>query len=191
MAALQEALTSLGPMAWEDVPTDNLKNFLETAFSDAQLLVDSIPIPTPDSQKTGRSRANTTSSIASNASEISESSYRSSAPADEVESLQSNWGKPVKVNAKENPLGINVYKMAGNDRKGAWFARRSVHEGLGFKKWKRALEAEFPETMKVQGAPGEGNIRGIGGERRIEFQEVEGLGMAEGMSSSRVVRWQC
>lgn len=69
--------------------------------------------------------------------------------------------------------------MAGNDGKGAWFARRSVHEGLGFARWKRGLEREFPETMKVQGGPGEGNIRGIGGERRLERREVQGTGRLE------------
>lgn len=86
----------------------------------------------------------------------------------------------MKMNAKDNPLGMNVYKLGGKDWKGAWFARRSVHEGLGFRKWKRGLEREFPETMKVQGGPGEGNIRGIGGEKRVAFKEVEGVGKMEG-----------
>lgn len=75
---------------------------------------------------------------------------------------------------------MSVYKLAGKDGKGAWFARRSVMEGLGFSKFKRGLEAEFPETMKVQGGPGEGNIRGIGGETRVEYQDVEGVGKMAG-----------
>jgi hypothetical protein len=58
-----------------------------------------------------------------------------------------------------------------------------VHEGLGFTKWKKGLEREFPETMKVQGGPGEGNIRGIGGERRVAYKNVEGLGKMEGRSA--------
>lgn len=87
------------------------------------------------------------------------------------------------MGAKENPLGMSVYKLGGKDGKGAWFARRSVHEGLGFTKWKKGLEREFPETMKVQGGPGEGNIRGIGGEKRVAFREVEGVGKMEGMDS--------
>lgn len=77
-------------------------------------------------------------------------------------------------------MGISVYKLAGKDGKGAWFARRSVHEGLGFEKWKKGLEREFPETMKVQGGPGVGNIRGIGGERRVEHKVVDGVGKMEG-----------
>ena len=94
--------------------------------------------------------------------------------------LQKEWGKPIKLNAKDNPLGMAVYKCSGKDGRGAWFARRSVHEGLGFKKWKLALQREFPETLEVQGGPGEGNIRGIGGERRVERLDVKGAGVVEG-----------
>lgn len=90
----------------------------------------------------------------------------------------------MKLGASSNPLGMNVYKCPGKDGKGAWFARSSVHEGLAFRKWKRALEREFPETMKVQGGPGEGNIRGIGGERRVELEDVEGVGKMEGLYCS-------
>ncbi|KFY20251.1 hypothetical protein V493_07716, partial [Pseudogymnoascus sp. VKM F-4281 (FW-2241)] len=68
---------------------------------------------------------------------------------------------------------MSVYKLAGTDGKGAWFARRSVHCGLGFERWKRALQEEFPETMRIDGGPGEGNIRGIGGERCVECREAE------------------
>ena len=89
----------------------------------------------------------------------------------------------MKINAKDNPLEMSVYKCNGKDGKGAWFARRSVHEGLGFEKWKRGLKREFPETMKVQGGPGEGGIRGIGGERRVEYRDIEGVGKLEGWSS--------
>ena len=77
-------------------------------------------------------------------------------------------------------MGIAVYKLGGKDGNGAWFARRSVHEGLGFKKWKLGLQREFPESLMVQGGPGEGNIRGIGGERRVERRGVEGVGTIEG-----------
>lgn len=75
-----------------------------------------------------------------------------------------------------------VFKLSSKDSKGAWFARRSVHEGLGFNRWKKSLEREFPESLKVQGGPGEGNIRGIGGERRVESINVDGVGRAEGES---------
>ena len=85
-------------------------------------------------------------------------------------------------------MGMSVYKMGGKDGKGSWFARRSVHEGLGFTKWKKGLEREFPETMKVTGGPGEGNIRGIGGERRVEYKNVDGMGKIEGKTSSKSIR---
>lgn len=75
---------------------------------------------------------------------------------------------------------MSVYKMGGKDGRGAWFARRSVHEGLGFRKWKLGLQREFPETLEVQGGPGEGNIRGIGGERRVENIVIDGVGSIEG-----------
>ncbi|CAG8973279.1 hypothetical protein HYALB_00000041 [Hymenoscyphus albidus] len=174
MAALHEALKTLGPLEYSSAPKENLQPFLTEAFSAGQLIVDSVPIPAPTDSSPLRSRA----SSASSASEILPSQARSAPPPPNVEALQKEW-KSVKVAANVNPLGMSVYKCGGKDGKGAWFARRSVHEGLGFSKWKRALEREFPETMKVQGGPGEGNIRGIGGERRVEFENVEGVGKVE------------
>ena len=53
---------------------------------------------------------------------------------------------------------------------------------LWIMKWKLGLQREFPETLEVQGGPGEGNIRGIGGERRVERIDVKGAGVAEGTS---------
>ncbi len=186
MAALHEALKALGPIDFDDTPLDDLKPFLSGSFSKAQLLVDSVPIPAPSDESTldSRSRA---SSTASSASEISISSARSAAPPSDVEVLQKEW-KQVKMNPKDNPLGMSVYKLAGKDGRGSWFARRSVHEGLEITKWKKGLEREFPETMKVQGGPGEGNIRGIGGERRVAYKNVEGVGKIEGRFLHGVLR---
>jgi hypothetical protein len=182
MAALHDALKTLCPAAFSETPLDDLKSFLSGAFGAGQLIVDSVPIPPPAGDSVtseGRARSNTSSSTPPSASGISLSSARSAPPPADVEALQKEW-KQVKLGAKENPLGMSVYKLGGKDGKGAWFARRSVHEGLGFTKWKRGLEKEFPETMKVQGQPGEGNIRGIGGERRVAYKNVEGLGKLEG-----------
>ncbi|KAH8595850.1 hypothetical protein B0O99DRAFT_511145 [Bisporella sp. PMI_857] len=181
MAALHDALKALGPTDFADTPLDDLKPFLSEAFRAGQLIADSVPIAAPPEDAAspeGRSRANTTASIASSASEIELSSARSPPPPEDVLKLQKEW-KAVKLNPKENPLGMGVYKLSAKDGRGSWFARRSVHEGLGFKKWKKALKREFPETMKVQGGPGEGNIRGIGGERRVENRSVEGVGKME------------
>jgi hypothetical protein len=187
MAALHQALKVLAPIEASSIPSspEDLAQFMTSTFADAQLLIDSIPLPTTtdtSSLLAGRSRSNTVSSIASSVSDISISTARSTPPHPDVEILQKEWGKPVRLNAKDNPLGMSVYKLAGNDGKGAWFARRSVHEGLAFGRWKRGLEREFPETLKVQGGPGEGNIRGIGGERRIEHKAIHGVGKLEGMT---------
>jgi Protein of unknown function (DUF3074) len=187
MAALHDALKTLGPIDFDDTPLDDLKPFLSNGFSKAQLIVDSVPIPAPseESDLDGRSRA---SSTASSASEISISSARSAPPPSDVEALQKEW-KSVKMNPKENPLGMSVYKLGGKDGRGSWFARRSVHEGLGFTKWKKALEREFPETMKVQGGPGEGNIRGIGGEQRVAYKNIDGVGKMEGWYLLILCKW--
>ncbi|KAI9822045.1 MAG: hypothetical protein M1832_003217 [Thelocarpon impressellum] len=181
MAALHEALQTLAPVEHSTLPLDDLRPYMEDAFCRSQMLIDSVPPPSDDvaTPSTGRSRANTGTSgvsLASSASEISASSARSAPANTEHAQLQKEWGKPIKLSAKENPLGICVYKLAGKDGKGAWFARRSVHEGLGFKRWKKGLEREFPESLEVQGGPGEGNIRGIGGERIVDSKEVSGVG---------------
>ena len=187
MSALHSALQSLSPTSYSAVPTTTPEatSYLQSAFLQAQTILDSVPLPPPDDPTiTTRPRSSTGTSTASNVSEISSSSARSD-PLDSANiALQKEWGKPVKLNAKDNPLGMVVYKLAGKDGRGAWFARRSVHQGLGFKRWKLGLQREFPETLEVQGAPGEGNIRGIGGERRVERMVVEGAGTVEGRSVS-------
>lgn len=186
MATLHDALKALGPADYSEIPADDLKPLLTNAFSKGQIIVDSVPIPPPSDESADaekRSRSGTTSSIASSASEISLSSARSSPPPAEIEALQKEW-KQVKLKPSENPLGMSVYKLSAKDGKGAWFARRSVHEGLGYTKWKKSLEKEFPETMKVRGGPGEGNIRGIGGEKRVAYKNVDGIGKMEGLFAS-------
>jgi len=183
MSSLHEALKALEATDFSEVPVNNLKPFLNSAFTSGQLIVDSIPIPPvapPTTLPDGPRLANTRATCAA---EVTPSSARPPPPPPNVEVLQKEW-KPVKVNSKDNPLGMSVYKCNGKDGRGAWFARRSVHEGLGFEKWKKGLEREFPETMKVQGGPGEGNIRGIGGEKRVELREVKGLGKLEGWCSN-------
>ncbi|KAI9770115.1 MAG: hypothetical protein M1840_003565 [Geoglossum simile] len=180
MAALHSALQTLGPIEWETIPQDNLQTYLKDIISQTQLLVDSVPPPPiEDAAVTTRPRSNTGASIASSSSEISASSARSALSDPAVAALQKEWGKPFKFAVKDNPLGIAVYKLAAKDGKGSWFARRSVHEGLGFLKWKKGLEAEFQESLGVKGLPGEGNIRGIGGEKMVEQKAVEDVGKLE------------
>lgn len=191
MATLHTALQSLSPTSFTSVPKDQsgVTAYLHKVFRDAQTIIDSVPLPPPDdpiiaAQASARTRSSTSTSSASNVSEISSSSARSDPINPSNASLQKEWGKPIKLNAKDNPLGMAVYRLAGKDGKGAWFARRSVHEGLGFRRWKAGLQREFPETLEVQGGPGEGNIRGIGGERRVEKMDVDGMGNVEGRGST-------
>ncbi|KAL8729718.1 MAG: hypothetical protein Q9166_004546 [cf. Caloplaca sp. 2 TL-2023] len=177
MATLHSALQSLGPSDFTSVPTEEskTKDYLQNLFTQAQIIIDSVPpLDIPSTPVRSRSTSNV-----SGASDLSASSARSH-PIDQANiSLQKEWSKPIKLGAKENPLGMSVYKLGGKDGRGAWFARRSVHEGLEFRKWKLGLQREFPETMEVQGGPGEGNIRGIGGERRVEKIDIDGVGTIE------------
>ena len=180
MATLHSALHGLAPLSFPEIPQspDGLDSYLAELYTQAQTVVESIPIADPDASD-ARQRSHTTTSIASNASEMSSSSARSSPPAPEHHALQKEWGKPLKMNKNENKLGISVYKLGGKDGRGAWFARRSVHEGLGFSRFKKAFETEFPTSLAVQGAPGEGNIRGIGAETKVEDIDVPHRGKVE------------
>ncbi|KAL8796884.1 MAG: hypothetical protein Q9195_000967 [Heterodermia aff. obscurata] len=182
MASLYSSLEVLGPTPFSSLPTEEaqLKDYCQDVFTKAQLIIDSVPLPPIEELTAGtRARANTATSTASSVSEISASSARSEPIDPSHSSLYKEWGKPIKLAAKDNPLGIAVYKLSGKDGKGAWFARRSVHEGLSFRRWKLGLEREFPESLSVQGGPGEGNVRGIGGERRVEQKEIGGVGKVE------------
>lgn len=167
MSQLHDALRSLGPVNFEsEVPTEpaDVDGYLRGIFDDVQLILDTIPIAAPDTSSVTRTRSHTVA--ASNASEMSASTSRSELPSPDRIALQKEWGKPIKLSAKENTMGMSVYKTSGKDGKGAWFARRSVHEGLGFDRFVNAFEKEFPTSLAVQGAPGEGNVRGIGAETR-------------------------
>lgn len=179
MAELHEALTALAPIDYEDVPQDDLKTFLTATFAAGELIGNSVPPPANGLSFESSTPHHSTPNVATSSQELHVSTARPP-PADaQHEALQKNWGKPYKMSQKDNPLNIAVFKMAGHDRHGAWFARRSVHEGIGFAKIKKAMQREFPQSLAVQGGPGEGNVRGIGGDRRIVRKEIEGVGRME------------
>jgi hypothetical protein len=180
MAELHEALACLRPKEYSEVPTDNLKTYLAEVLAKAELIANSVP-PAPNGTPYEFSkRTRTNPQPATNAADLTISDVRRPPPDKVHEPLQKSWGKPVKLGAKEAATGMSVFKMAGSDRHGAWFSRTGVHEGLGFAKWKRAMLREFPESLEVQGGPGEGNIRGIGGDRRLEDITVDGVGQLQG-----------
>ncbi|KAI2469216.1 hypothetical protein F4781DRAFT_395023 [Annulohypoxylon bovei var. microspora] len=169
MSSAHEVFKALAPVNWDDISHDSLNDFLVGVFNDAQCILDSIPVSSTFSpQKVGRPRAATESNISSLPSISSKSSDRAT-------ELKKDW-KETKVNPRENPLGLDVYKLAAKDGKGAWFARRSVHDILTFEKWKLGMEKELDESMKVQGKPGDGSIRGIGADKKVVNQIVEGRG---------------
>jgi len=163
----------MGPVEWEQVPQDDLDEFLADILSETQTVVESIPVPAKKEASSSAGRARSKTESAASGPDIKRAlTLRQKAEAiSQAQDLQKEW-KEIKVSAKENPLGINVYKLSAKDGRGAWFARRSVHEGLSFDDWKKGLAVEFSETMKVQGAPGSGNIRGIGADKQVEDKQI-------------------
>lgn len=180
MAELHEALACLRPKDFGDVPTDSLESFLPDILAKAELIANSVPPPLNGTPHASAQRTRTIPQPAVNAEDLTISEVRRPPPGKDQQALQKLWGKPLKLGAKETATGMNVFKMAGHDRHGAWFARSGVTEGLGFDKWKRAMLREFPESLEVQGGPGEGNVRGIGGDQRLEELSVDGVGKLEG-----------
>lgn len=175
-----EPLQAMCPIDWDKVPQGNIKEFLGDVFSECQTVIESIPAPQAPTTASGRARSKTESAVPTPGHQHAFSRQTASAIA-QAQDLRKEW-KEIKVNARENPLGIIVHKLAAKDGKGAWFARRSVHEGLTFDDWKLGLEREFDETMKIQGSPGSGNIRGIGADKRVEELVVEDAGHLQGRS---------
>lgn len=178
-----EPLKALGPIDWAAVTGDDLKHFLNTTFLHAQTVVDSIPAATKP-QQTGRARSHTDSSVVFDPTSRHHTNTSASADASTATAaahaaqLQKEW-KEVKIAPRENPYNMSVYKLAGKDGRGAWFARRSMHEGVSFDKFRLGLETEFGHTLQHTTGPGTGNVRGIGAERKAEHLECDGVGQAD------------
>ncbi|KAG6079632.1 hypothetical protein E4U15_003667 [Claviceps sp. LM218 group G6] len=182
MASHHQPLKALAPIDWNDVLQHDLGTFLNDSFEQAQIAIDSVPSAATaatgvkTAATTGRARAKTDSAVIYNPAPVPSAPLRDTPATAELSAqLRKEW-KEIKTNPKDNPLGISVYKLAGKDGKGAWFARRSVHVGLSFEQWKTGLQREFAESINVQGAPGSGNIRGIGAEKVVEHRHVEDAG---------------
>jgi hypothetical protein len=176
---IHDSLKYLAPTNWSDLPRDSLAQYLTPCFRAAELLVNTVPAPASGTPFDNAQPQFTTPNSAKSAKDVHTSSARPAPPDAEHAELQKHWGKPMKYSQKENPLNVALYKMAGNDRHGAWFARHQVLEGISFSKMKRALMREFPETLLVQGAPGAGAKRGLSAERRVERIDVDGVGRVE------------
>ena len=179
MAEFKEALSNLSPIAFDDLPSkDGLPPFLTSLFEHAELIVNSVPFESADSATAFTpalaNTAHTAEDTLCDPTKVPLPSYKRD-PA-----CIKSWGKPIKINAKDNPLGVQVFKMAAHDRHGAWFARRSVHQGIGFNKCKKAAAHEFLESLKVQEGPGSGAVRGVGADRRVESIKVSEESKLEG-----------
>ncbi|KAF3197023.1 hypothetical protein TWF192_001590 [Orbilia oligospora] len=225
---LHQALQSLSPIDESSIPSDQptLQPFLESTFTTAAYVIDTLPIPPPapvnfkslpvasssspsssttNSPAGGRSRSTTVSSAVSGNTSLSTSSsatkltivpssIRPKEP--EIPSVFTKEWKEVKPGGN-NPHDIKVYKLSSKDGGGAWFARRSVHEGIGFARFRKGLRREFEESLERRmgvGREGSGNgnnnnngeemvipagVRGIGAERRLERRVVKGVGRVD------------
>ncbi|KAE8351809.1 hypothetical protein BDV28DRAFT_13235 [Aspergillus coremiiformis] len=172
MDALQEALESLAPTTWEEVPSDpsDLRAYIHDLSTKARLVVNSVPEPPPP--------ATTEPTLSSR--QIRPSSARLNTTDPDLQALQQQWSKPIKLSSsRDNPLGILVHKLPGSDGKGHWFGRRSVHEGLPFSIWQEKLASEMMETLKAnqkrmkKGRTPDQSVRGIGAEKQVETVEVK------------------
>lgn len=187
--AHHEPYKALGAIAWDDVESADLGSLFDASFSAARILVNSVPAAAagspPSAASAGRRRSATDSAaLTPHMVVVAADAARDAAEADAAATLRREW-KEVRAGAapRDNPHAIAVYKMGGRDGGGTWFARRSVHAGLAFDRWRRGLEAELPETLlrrPAGGEPGTGNIRGIGAERTVEQRVLAGKGQLKG-----------
>ncbi|KAF5864205.1 hypothetical protein ETB97_008411, partial [Aspergillus alliaceus] len=174
MASLQEALESLAPITWDEVPSDpsDIRTYIADLSTKAHLIVNSVPeppLPTASS-----------SSPSPSSRQIRPSPARLNTLDPDLQALQQQWSKPIKISStRDNPLDILIHKLPGADGKGHWFGRRSVHEGLPFSKWQEKLSSEMTETLKAnrermkQGQMPDQSVRGIGAEKQVEMVEVK------------------
>lgn len=178
MTSLHEALQCLKPTSWEEVPQSpkELREYVRDIFKQGRLVAESLPDPPPYEHEeqyiVGSETANSGRRVVPSSARVGETDP-------DITSLQKQWGKPLKMGgAKDNPLGVHVWKLNANDNGGQWFGRRSVHEGLPFTQWQKKLSSEYDETLKVnrkkieKGQTPDNSVRGIGAEEKVENVEV-------------------
>lgn len=179
MSDIHADLKYIGPIDWSDVPLDDLPSFARRILTAGEALCDSIP-PPPDGDDFETSKPIAPQpNAARRADDLVNSSARPQVPDEHVQKQRKSWGKPIKITPEENSMGLTMYKMAGKDRHGAWFARHSILEGLSYARFRKALQEEFATSMAVQEGPGSGAVRGLGADRQVEYHEIEGVGRLE------------
>lgn len=183
MADLNSAMTALGHQDYGSLPSE-LKSFMKDCFAKAEIILNSVPLPPPGDAPAPSSSSSTKASSAADTLTSYDGLAKIGAAGNEA--AQKEWGKPQKLKAADNPLNVSVYKMSGHDKNGAWFARRSVHRGIGFTKLRETMEREFDVSAAVHDGPGSGAIRGIAGDEKLEEKEVDGVGKLQG-ACARVI----
>ncbi|KAF3918522.1 hypothetical protein ABW21_db0207388 [Orbilia brochopaga] len=207
---LHSALATLSPIDQSALPDEaSLPQFLDDAFTAAATIVDALPVPpAPLATPATRPRSVSAASALSAASSVSTNGNGSTdklnitpsaarpQPAAAASTYAREW-KEVKPGGA-NPHDIRVYKLTAKDNGGAWFLRRSVHEGIGFARFRRGLRREFDESLYRRRGVGRENpaapdgmdgnadgwegmvipqgVRGIGVERRLERRVAKGVG---------------
>ena len=118
MLSGHEAFKALGPIDWESFAQEDPMTLMTDIFRTAHCLINSIPVSSKDeSYKTSEARYSPSVDIPPPPpSQVTEFS-------DAARELRKEW-KEVKINPRENPLELNVYKLAAKDGRGSWFARR-------------------------------------------------------------------
>lgn len=183
MTGLQEALDFLGPITWDDFPQtqEGLREYVSEIAQKARLVAESVPEPPPAEQgDDARHDADDAGHRGKNkVYDVTTSAARYNTTDPDILSYQSNWSKPLKPgNARDNPHGIQLYKLQGHDGKGTWFGRRSVHDGMPFSHWKRKMSSELEETLQWNTARlGKGQapdrvVRGMGVTKKAVDVEV-------------------
>lgn len=155
---VHEALKTLSATHHSEFPSDSsaLAAQLSTSLPDVHFLLTSIPPP----------------------DQLPDYLTLPEPPNADAATLQKEW-KPVKLSAKENPMGhFSVYKLPAKDGGPTWFARRSIHTDISFERFKAGLEKEFHQPQTDGGAVGNGAVRGIGGATRVLYETCE-FGKAE------------
>ncbi|KAM3415413.1 hypothetical protein BST61_g8939 [Cercospora zeina] len=125
MTELFDALASLAPAEWSDIPTDDLEPYVRSCLSSAELIINSVPAPAEGIPFHASALSFSEPNAAKSHKDMVSSKCRPQHAHGECEQLHKSWGKPYKFRKEQNPNNVNVYKMAANDRHGAWFARSS------------------------------------------------------------------
>ena len=178
---LKDAFTSISPIPYNELPPESeLPDFLHKSYAHAETILLSIPdyANAPSNDASSSFTPAPTNSAKTSTDTYCDVSHVPGLRHPDYAQLQKLWGKNIKTSS--NPLGVSCYKTAAHDRRGAWFCRRSLHQGLGFERWKRGMKREFSTSLKIHEGPGIGAVRGVSADRKLENRQIQDVGKIEG-----------